>query len=137
MGWLRCQQIDFPGNKIFFSLDFLSEKNENFCSPTSTSNSGGGGQTALTAKLNCTHCSPTPTSDSGGGGRGVRLQSLQSWTALTAAQLPLLILGGVRLQSLQSWTVVTAAQLPLSILGGLDCSHCITKCKFSNSASFP
>ena len=37
------------------------------CSPTSTSDSWGGVQTAVTAKLNCTHCSPTSTSDSGGG----------------------------------------------------------------------
>ena len=35
-----------------------------------------GGQTAVTAKLNCTYYSPTSTSDSGGG--GVRLQSLHN-----------------------------------------------------------
>ena len=93
------------------------------CSTTSTSDSGGD-QTAVTAKLNCTHCSPTSTSDSGGIGLvtgalttvhfwfwgGVRLQSLhnKSWTALTAAQLPLLILG-------EGWTAVAAQ---------LDCTHC-------------
>ena len=66
---------------------------------------GGGGQTAVTAKLNCTHCSPTSTSDSGGG---VRLQSLQSWTALTSDQLhfsPTSTPGG-------------------GGGGGSDCSHC-------------
>ena len=74
------------------------------------------GQTAVTAKFEL-H-SLQPNFHFSFRGRGVRLQSLQSWTALTAAQLPLLILGGVRLQSLQSWTALTAAQLPLLILGG-------------------
>ena len=68
------------------------------CRPTSL----GGGPTALTAKLDCSHC------------RSTSLQPKFNW-------------GGVWLHSLQSWTAVTADQLhcsPSSTGGGSDCTHC-------------
>ena len=49
MGWRRYQQTDFPGDKIFFSVDFLSEKNGNFSfmNPFQFPTLGGGGPTAV------------------------------------------------------------------------------------------
>ena len=52
---------------------------------------------------------------------GVRLQSLQSWTALTAAQLPLLILGGKWVKP-GRWHATTCVLLVFQ--GGSDCNHC-------------
>ena len=117
------------------------------CSPSST----GGGLTAVTAKLDCSHCRSTSLQPKFNWGRGsdcthckVGLQSLQ--IKFTAAQVQLGG-GGVQLHSLQSWTAVTADQLhcspsstrgggltavtadqlhcsPSSTEGGSDCSHC-------------
>ena len=103
MGWLRCQQMDFPGDKICFSVDFLSKKNGNFYNQTSTSDSGGGG-----------------------GGGGVRLQSLQSWLHSLQPNFHFWFWGGgsdcshckVELHSLQPNFHFSFGG------GGSDCSHC-------------
>ena len=112
------------------------------CSASSTTNSGGGGLTALTAKLDCSWLQINFTAAQVQLG-GFWLHSLQSWTAVTADQLhcsPSSTTNswGVQLHSLQSWTAVTADQLHCSassttnsggggltaLTAKLDCSYC-------------
>ena len=71
----------------------------------------GGGSTAVTAKLDCSHCRSTSLQLLILGGFNcshckVGLQSLQ--INFTAAQVQLPIPGGIRLHKLQSWTGVSA-----------------------------
>ena len=117
-----------------WGLHSWGSQREGVCWLGSDSNSHCQSWTALTA-------AQLPLLILSQGDLALWLQSTaMSWTALTAATTSTAVIfrGGCWLQSLQSWTALTTAQLPLLILGGLsDCSHYITKCNVSNSASFP
>ena len=81
---------------------------------------GGGGPTALTAKLDCSHCRSTSLQPKFNyqfvGGGGVQLHSLQSWTAVTADQL--------HCSPSSTTNLWGGGGGPTALTAKLDCSHC-------------
>ena len=118
---LHCNtSFQFGGFNCSHCKDGLQSLHINF---TATPHSGGGGG------FNCSHCTSTSLQlliPVGGGSTAVTAKLDCSHCTSTSLHL-LILVGGVWLQSLQSWTAVTAHQLHCNSSfqwGGFDCSHC-------------